>query len=214
MKRLRRLLALPLLCAFLLSDSQDLIAADVRRWSNLEGRSKQTQPALLELVAERKEFRNLIYHRLCHGNSRGRFVGRLGLVILHPEPTLRLVTSDIGPGLYLQHAISTSVGAEKIGANAWINQQVTIGVRIGKDGTMDRPVLEDGVTVCVGAIVIGDVRLGRGAVVGAGAVVTHDVPEGMVAVGPSAEVRAPGREASRAVSPLQELEPNIEGEDA
>jgi serine O-acetyltransferase len=206
LKRLRCVLAMPFLIAFLLSDAQTVIGADVERWAKIEGRSRDQRQALVELAAERKEFRNLFYHRVSHGNRAGKLAGKACLSLLPAEPTLRLNSDEIGPGLYLQHAFATTVGAERIGANVWINQQVTIGVRIGEDGHDARPVLEDGATVCSGAIVIGDVRIGRGAVVGAGAVVTHDVPDGMVAVGPAATVREFGEEVSRRVDPLAGLE--------
>jgi serine O-acetyltransferase len=197
MRRIRRLLALPFLVAFMLSDAQGLIAADVERWATIEKREVPLRRALVEIAGDRREFRNLLYHRLGHGNFAGKLVGKAGLVLLAPERTLRLTTEDIGPGLFLQHGFATSVGARKIGANVWINQQVTIGVRPGEDGRDLRPVLEDGATVCAGAIVIGDVRIGRDATVGAGAVVTHDVPDGMVAIGPAADNRRPGVEVSR-----------------
>ena len=44
-------------------------------------------------------------------------------------------------------------------------------------------VIEDGAWIGARAVVIGPVRIGRDAVVGAGAVVTADVPDGAVAVG-------------------------------
>jgi serine O-acetyltransferase len=197
MRRIRRLLALPFLVAFMLSDAQGLIAADVERWSTIENRSAPVRRALVEFAGERREFRNLLYHRLRRGNLAGKAVGRAALVLLGPERTLRLISEEIGPGLYLQHAFATSVGARKIGANVWINQQVTIGVRPSEDGRDLRPVLEDGATICAGAIVVGDVRVGRGATVGAGAVVVRDVPDGMVAVGPAASNRSPGREVAQ-----------------
>lgn len=197
MRRIRRVLALPFLLAFLLSDAQGLIAADVERWSTVEDRSAPVRLALVQIAGDRREFRNLLSHRLGHGNFAGKLVGKAGLILLGPERTLRLTTEEIGPGLYLQHGISSSIGARRIGANVWINQQVTIGVRPGEDGCDLRPVLEDGAEICAGAIVIGDVRIGRDATVGAGAVVTHDVPDGMVAVGPAAENRRPGLEVSR-----------------
>lgn len=60
---------------------------------------------------------------------------------------------------------------------------------------VDQPLTTRGpITICddawlgYGAIVLSGVRIGTGAVVGAGAVVTHDVPDGSVAVGNPARV--------------------------
>ncbi len=49
-------------------------------------------------------------------------------------------------------------------------------------------VIEDDVWLGVGVIVLDGVKIGRGAVIGAGAVVTHDVPEGAIATGVPARV--------------------------
>ena len=45
------------------------------------------------------------------------------------------------------------------------------------------PILEDDCNIGAGAIVLPGVRIGAGSTVGAGAVVTHDVPAGAVVVG-------------------------------
>lgn len=42
--------------------------------------------------------------------------------------------------------------------------------------------------ICAGAIVIGKVHVGNGAVVGAGAVVVHDVPDNAIVAGVPAKV--------------------------
>lgn len=44
-------------------------------------------------------------------------------------------------------------------------------------------IIEDDVSVCANATVLPGVRLGKGCVVGAGAVITKDVPPGMTVVG-------------------------------
>lgn len=41
-------------------------------------------------------------------------------------------------------------------------------------------IIEDGAAIGAGAIILPGVRIGKGAVIAAGAVVSHDVPEGMV----------------------------------
>ena len=61
-------------------------------------------------------------------------------------------------------------------------QFVTIG---GKNpgGENAAPVIEDDVYIGAGAKIIGNVRVGRGAIVGANAVVTRDVPPYSTVVG-------------------------------
>lgn len=70
--------------------------------------------------------------------------------------------------------------AEKavIGKNCIINQNVTIGQ--GKGGF---PMIGDNVQILSGAVVIGAIKVGNNAVIGANSVVTKDVPENAVVAG-------------------------------
>lgn len=74
-----------------------------------------------------------------------------------------------------------------------IRQNVTIGLRRDEDAQEPgaTPHLHRGVTVGAGAVIVGPIEIGEGAMVGANAVVTRDVPAGGRAVAPSAEVYAP-----------------------
>lgn len=69
-----------------------------------------------------------------------------------------------------------------IGRRVTVMQQVTIG---GKNpgGENAAPVIEDDVYIGTGAKIIGNVRVGRGTVVGANSVVTRDVPPWCTVVG-------------------------------
>ncbi len=60
-------------------------------------------------------------------------------------------------------------------------------------------VIEDDAWLGVGVIVLDNVRIGRGAVIGAGAVVTRDVPENAIAVGSPARVTGTRDAAGTAV---------------
>jgi serine O-acetyltransferase len=69
----------------------------------------------------------------------------------------------------------------QIGSGVTIMQQVTIG---SKDpGVNLAPVIEDSVYIGAGAKILGAIRVGRGAVIGANAVVTRDVPSYCTVVG-------------------------------
>lgn len=169
-----RILRVPLLAAYRLTDRREIIDVDVRRWEDVQPGTR----GLLTLLAQ-PEFRSLFYHRLAHGNLAGRIAGRVLRAAYRPQTALYLTTAAIGPGLYIQHGFATIVAAKRIGANCWINQQVTIGF----DAELGQPVLEDGVTVHAGAQVIGDVTLGANSTIGANAVVVRDVRAGATAVG-------------------------------
>ena len=106
-----------------------------------------------------------------------------------PAGTLTLEADRIGPALFIQHGVGTSVTAESIGAYCWINQQVTIGY-----DAKGRPTLDDRVRVGAGAIVIGPITLHDGATVGVNAMVIGDVGPGTTVVAPLATALNPRRE--------------------
>jgi serine O-acetyltransferase len=89
----------------------------------------------------------------------------------------------------MPHTVGTVITAEAIGNGVELQGGVTIGQRRG-DGF---PTLEDGVTVGAGARVLGRVRVGHGATVGANAVVVHDVAPSLTVVG------IPARPLARAI---------------
>lgn len=164
-----------MLAAYQVTDKRAVIDADVSRWEQIQPSSR----GLLDLLAQ-PEFRSLFYHRLSRGgNLAGKALARLLALVYRPQVALYLTTGEIGPGLYIQHGFATYVAARRLGANCWINQQVTIGY----DSNLERPVLEDGVTVNAGAKIIGGVTVGARSTVGANAVVIRDVEEGTTAVG-------------------------------
>ena len=72
-----------------------------------------------------------------------------------------------------------------IGRRVMISPCVTIG---GRSGKVEVPIIEDDVFIGSGAKVLGDVRIGRGAQIGANAVVLHSVPAGAVVAGVPARI--------------------------
>jgi UDP-2-acetamido-3-amino-2,3-dideoxy-glucuronate N-acetyltransferase len=63
--------------------------------------------------------------------------------------------------------------------------RATLGDRLQSESDWEllRPVIENGASVGSGAVVLGGIRIGAEALIGAGAVVTHDVPRGVTVVG-------------------------------
>jgi serine O-acetyltransferase len=179
--------SLPVDLALRCSNQGAVIEADVDRWhAVLEPPCTRAQ-ARLWLLARYPEFRTLCYYRLRRGNVAGALAGAIVGVLYHGERTLHLASSEIGPGLFIQHGFATIVAARSVGANCWINPQVTIGF----DRPGDRPVIGDNVAVHAGAKVLGAVTVGDGARVGANAVVIADVPAGHTAVGVPARLLPP-----------------------
>jgi serine O-acetyltransferase len=176
---------LPHLLLVFQGKSGALVRSDVVQWRGGLGRTGTWYGLAFEflyLMLHSPEFRNLFYNRT-------GFKGKLYSFLCPPMDSLYLHTKDIGPGLYIQHGFATIVSARKIGANCWINQQVTVGY---SDGT-DRPTLGDNVKIMSGAKVIGNVTIGDNSTVGANAVVVKDVPPNCTVVGvPAYIVRRDG----------------------
>jgi serine O-acetyltransferase len=95
--------------------------------------------------------------------------------------------TQVGRGVKLNYSgLGTVIHARVvIGNDVEIGPGVVIG---GRSEIYEVPVIEDGVQIGVGAKVLGPIRVGRGAVIGANAVVLHDVPPGAVVVGIPARV--------------------------
>jgi serine O-acetyltransferase len=92
--------------------------------------------------------------------------------------------AEFGPGLVLIHSTGVVInGAVRGGADVSIEHQVTIGAE-----RRATPVIGDGVFLGAGAKVIGAVTIGRGARIGANAVVVSDVPADATAVGIPARI--------------------------
>lgn len=93
---------------------------------------------------------------------------------------------QIGPGLKIYHFGNIFIHKDtKIGANCTLRQGVTIGNR-HENGPA--PVVEDDVEFGAYAQVLGPIRIGKGAKIGAMSVVLCDVPAGATAVGVPARI--------------------------
>lgn len=90
--------------------------------------------------------------------------------------------ATIGPGLKLPHPVGIVIGPATIGAGAMILQNVTIGMsRFDDDehSISSFPVIGDHVTISSGAAILGPIKIGDSAKIGANAVVLRDVGEGL-----------------------------------
>ena len=100
-------------------------------------------------------------------------------------------TAQVGPGAIIQQGVRV-LAAARIGKACKLNINVVVhhDSQVGDCCTLapgsqllGRVVLEDQVFVGAGAIILPGIRVGRGSVIGAGAVVTRNVPPGSKVAG-------------------------------
>jgi serine O-acetyltransferase len=125
---------------------------------------------------------------------------------IHPGAT-------IGRRFFIDHGMGIVIGeTAEIGDDVSLFQGVTLG-GTGKETGKRHPTLGNGVTVGVGAHILGAVKIGEGAKIGGGAVVLRDVPAHTTAVGVPAhattrlrpnECAEGGRRVHRIADPAQE----------
>jgi serine acetyltransferase len=138
--------------------------------------SRQEQLALLREVASQRTFRTAAYYRA--PTPATRRVGQILSVFLPGAPAMEIYDTVLGGGLKIRHGNGTVIRAEYLGRDCDVYQQVTVGA--GKGGF---PVIGDRVDLCSGALVFGGITVGDDVIIGAGAVVSKDVPDRAIMVG-------------------------------
>ena len=108
-------------------------------------------------------------------NHIGRF---LTAIDIHPG-------AKIGRHFFIDHGFTVIGETAEIGDNVTIYQGVTLGGTNPTNGVAGKrhPTLKDNVIVGSGAQILGPITVGERARIGAGAIVTDDVPEGATMVG-------------------------------
>ena len=149
-----------------------------------------------------KGFHALQTHRVANASGRGpgvpgaisqnRMSAEFG-VDIHPA-------AKLGYGILLDHATGLVIGETAVvGNDVSILQSVTLG-GTGKEHGDRHPKIGNGVLISAGAKILGNIRVGEGAKVGAGSVVLQDVPPHTTVAGvpakivgtPSSQHPAPG----------------------
>lgn len=84
-------------------------------------------------------------------------------------------TVKIGRRVKLEHFGGMIIGAKEIHDDVTIRQNTTFGIK-DLSNLQGKPTLEKGVNVGTGAVVVGDITIGRYSVIGPNAVVDQDIP--------------------------------------
>ena len=177
-------IAIPGILCYLLTnkDAKSKIKMDVKAyWVHTQGNLNVpiTMSHWYTIYTTNQEFRNVYYCRL-------GLMGRILPMFIKPIPSLFInpaLCKNYDGGLYIAHGTSVRVGAERIGRNLWMHQNVTIGMK--GEG---RPIIGDNVYIGTGAVILGGITIGNNVRIGANATVVDDVPDNAVVVSPKAKV--------------------------
>ena len=192
----------PLHLAFRLSGDRTTIDRDIKRC--LQPRLDLPLLDVLglrdaDIALAQRSFRSLFYFRLRMCGPVGRIGARLLSLVYPPESPLYLSCPSIGPGLYISHGFATILNAQSVGQDCLLAQQVTVGWS-NKGGP---PTIGNRVRICAGATVIGPIHIGDDAVIGANALVIHDVPARAVVGGVPAKIIGYGHIEDRSLEGLK-----------
>lgn len=164
--------------------NRSVIDQDVDRWSKeqrLKYRSKTKR--LIHLLMFCPQYRNLFYFRI-------PYIFNTLQTICPKDKTISLAYVDNvieGGGIYFEHAYSTIITAKSIGRGCLIRQLTTIGVK-SKERPNEKPIIGNNVDFGANVCCFGNITIGDNAVIGAGAVVTKDVPENAIVAGNPARI--------------------------
>jgi serine O-acetyltransferase len=169
------------------------LVADTRRLRELK--RKRFPWYVLESLLFENGYQAVVLHRLAHWFKRrgipffGPFFNRFSLWLTGVDIA---PAAEIGPGLRIGHGVGLVIGgAARIGRNAFLLHGVTIGAP-GATRLEEMPTVGDDVFIGAGATLIGPIVVGDGAVIGASALVTSDVPPGARALAPPAIIQPRG----------------------
>ena len=147
----------------------------------------------LSLILTYPGVKAVFFHRIANFFAKAKFnlIARiisqfsrfLTGIEIHPN-------ANIGKNLFIDHGMGVVIGeTSDIGDNVTIYHMVTLGGIAPSINSNDQrnfkrhPTIQDDVVIGSGAQVLGPVKVGRCAKIGANAVITKDVPEKAVMVG-------------------------------
>ncbi len=162
-------------------------------WQDIQA-TRERDPAarsILEIILCYSGLHAIIAHRINHRlwgagfRLWARFNSQVAKsftgIEIHPG-------AKIGSGFFIDHGTGTVIGeTSEIADGCTLFQGVTLG-GTGKEAGKRHPTLCEDVTIGAHAQVLGSITIGRGSVIGAGAVVVDPVPEYTTVVGHKAFV--------------------------
>lgn len=172
------LLLIPHIIIYKFSPVKATIDMDLKRWAIEKNISGSPINLLIRFLSLSPDFRTIFYFR-----NRGLVTSLLN-VYCPKEKYFRIdMSTKLGGGILTGHPYSTILNAESIGQNLYVNHLVTVGEINGK-----RPIIGNNVSIYTGAIIIGGITIGDNVKIGAGCVVTKDIPSNSTVIGNPARI--------------------------
>lgn len=122
----------------------------------------------LSLISGNYAYRSLFYWRTDSDWLKFFARGEVNLSFVTPS-------DKVGKGLMIWHGYSTIINAASIGENFQIWHNVTIGKKYTSN-IPDKPIIGNNVSVCTGAVCLGNISIGDNSIIAANATVVKDVP--------------------------------------
>ena len=96
--------------------------------------------------------------------------------------------AKLGKNIFIDHTGTIIGETAEIGDNVTIIGRVVLGSTGKGHDYLRHTVVEDGVTIGMNSTMLGRIKLGKNSKIGAGAVVTHDVPQNTTVIGNPAKI--------------------------
>lgn len=147
---------------------------------------------LFEAIFCYPSLKAILYHKVAHGLYKkdkftiSRIISQRARKVtgieIHPG-------AIIGESLFIDHGMGVVIGeTAQIGNNVLMYHGVTLGGTGLEKDVKRHPTVEDDVIIGAGAKILGPITIGKGAKIGANAIVLRDVPPYATAVGIPARI--------------------------
>lgn len=148
--------------------------------------------SLIECILLYPSLKAIVYHKIAHSLylKNKLFLARMISQIARRKTGIEIHPgAKIGRNVFIDHGMGVVIGeTAEVGNNVTIYHGVTLGGVGGEKGTKRHPTIEDDVMIGTGAKILGPITIGKGAKIGANAVVLEDIPQQATAVGVPARI--------------------------
>ena len=164
----------------------DIIRADLFRYGGLVGKKGFLKGLMFP------GFRYLVIYRIAKKYKSNKFI-YFFFRLLKRRFKIKYgfevsFDAQIGEGFYFAcHSGHVIIGPIKIGKYCNINHAVTIG-RTYKNGKIGRPSIGDYVWIGTGAVIVGEIKIGKNVLVAPNSFVNFNIPDNSLVIGNPAKI--------------------------